>query len=108
VDSAGGVDLPADPFVVAGTRLSSRLLVGTGKFGHPVMRDAVLASRTNLVTVALRRWTWTGSGTATSSTSCRPAYGCCPHLRRGGRRRGRSGWPGSAGPAPAPTGSSSR
>ena len=46
----------ADPFVVAGTRLSSRLLVGTGKFSaHPVMRDAVLASGTNLVTVALRR-----------------------------------------------------
>ena len=46
----------ADPFVVAGTRLSSRLLVGTGKFSaHPVMRAAVLASGTDLVTVALRR-----------------------------------------------------
>ena len=52
MDSAG----EADPFVVAGTRLSSRLLVGTGKFSaHPVMRDAVLASGTSLVTVALRR-----------------------------------------------------
>ena len=52
MDSAG----EADPFVVAETRLSSRLLVGTGKFSaHPVMRAAVLASGTNLVTVALRR-----------------------------------------------------
>jgi thiazole synthase len=46
----------ADPFAVAGTELSSRLLVGTGKFAaHPVMRAAVLASGTALVTVALRR-----------------------------------------------------
>jgi thiazole synthase ThiGH ThiG subunit len=45
-----------DPFVVAGQRLRSRLLVGTGKFAaHHVMRDAVLASGTELVTVALRR-----------------------------------------------------
>jgi thiazole synthase len=45
-----------DPFVVAGQALRSRLLVGTGKFSaHDVMRDAVLASGTELVTVALRR-----------------------------------------------------
>ena len=45
-----------DPFLVAGQRLRSRLLVGTGKFAaHGVMRDAVLASGTELVTVALRR-----------------------------------------------------
>lgn len=45
-----------DPFVVAGQRLRSRLLVGTGKFAaHHVMRDAVLASGSELVTVALRR-----------------------------------------------------
>lgn len=35
---------------------SSRLLVGTGKFGsHEVMRDALAASGTEIVTVALRR-----------------------------------------------------
>jgi thiazole synthase len=53
----GGSDEQVDdPFVVAGQRLDSRLLVGTGKFSaHPVMRDAVLASGTSLVTVALRR-----------------------------------------------------
>lgn len=45
-----------DPLVVAGQALRSRLLVGTGKFSaHDVMRDAVLASGTELVTVALRR-----------------------------------------------------
>jgi thiazole synthase len=89
----------SDPFVVAGTRLSSRLLVGTGKFSaHPVMRDAVLASGTNLVTVALRRVDLDRLGDGdildfipAPSTPRRP-----------------SGWPGSAGPAPAPTGSSSR
>src|SRR5918994_4072062 len=47
---------PDDPFVVAGQRLGSRLLVGTGKFAaHAVMRDAVLASGSEIVTVALRR-----------------------------------------------------
>ncbi len=45
-----------DPFVVAGRELGSRLLVGTGKFSaHEVMRDAVVASGTAIVTVALRR-----------------------------------------------------
>ena len=45
-----------DQFVVAGERLGSRLLVGTGKFAaHTVMRDAVLASGAEIVTVALRR-----------------------------------------------------
>ena len=34
-----------DVFVIAGERLGSRLLVGTGKFSaHTVMRDAVLAT----------------------------------------------------------------
>jgi thiazole synthase len=49
-------DVADDPFLVAGVALRSRLLVGTGKFSaHQVMRDAVLASGTELVTVALRR-----------------------------------------------------
>jgi len=46
----------ADPFVVGARSFTSRLLVGTGKFAsHAVMRDAVLASGTEIVTVALRR-----------------------------------------------------
>jgi thiazole synthase len=45
-----------DTFVVAGRTFGSRLLVGTGKFSsHAVMRDALLASEAELVTVALRR-----------------------------------------------------
>ena len=46
----------ADPLVIAGRTFSSRLIVGTGKFGsHEVMREALEASGTELVTVALRR-----------------------------------------------------
>jgi thiazole synthase len=45
-----------DPFVVAGRSYGSRLLVGTGKFSsHEVMREALLASGADIVTVALRR-----------------------------------------------------
>jgi thiazole synthase len=46
----------ADPLVIAGRSFGSRLIVGTGKFGSfEVMRDAIAASDTELVTVALRR-----------------------------------------------------
>ena len=46
----------ADPLVIAGRGFTSRLLVGTGKFrSHPVMREALLASGAEIVTVALRR-----------------------------------------------------
>ncbi len=45
-----------DPLLVAGTALASRLFVGTGKFrAHSVMREALLAARAEVVTVALRR-----------------------------------------------------
>ncbi|MEP6976074.1 MAG: thiazole synthase, partial [Spartobacteria bacterium] len=41
---------------IAGREFSSRLLVGTGKFAsNELMRDALAASGTELVTVALRR-----------------------------------------------------
>ncbi|HXG49370.1 MAG TPA: thiazole synthase [Methylomirabilota bacterium] len=44
------------PLIIAGREFSSRLLVGTGKFSAPeVMRDALAASGTQIVTVALRR-----------------------------------------------------
>ncbi len=46
----------ADPWSVADLTLSSRLLVGTGKFrSHEVMRAALIASEAEVVTVALRR-----------------------------------------------------
>jgi thiazole synthase len=45
-----------DPLVIADRTFSSRLIVGTGKFGsYEVMRDALEASGTEMVTVALRR-----------------------------------------------------
>ncbi|MBW3638788.1 MAG: thiazole synthase, partial [Actinobacteria bacterium] len=46
----------ADPWSVAELTLSSRLLVGTGKFrSHEGMRAALIASEAEVVTVALRR-----------------------------------------------------
>ena len=46
----------ADALQIAGRHYRSRLLVGTGKFAsHGVMRDALLASGAQIVTVALRR-----------------------------------------------------
>lgn len=44
------------PLLIADRRFSSRLMVGTGKFSsNEVMRDALEASGTEIVTVALRR-----------------------------------------------------
>jgi thiazole synthase len=49
-------DFSSDPLVIADRTFRSRLIVGTGKFGsYPVMRDAIAASGTEMVTVALRR-----------------------------------------------------
>jgi len=46
----------ADALLIAGRSFASRLIVGTGKFGSPaVMREALDASGTEMVTVALRR-----------------------------------------------------
>jgi thiazole synthase len=46
----------ADPLEIAGRSFGSRLIVGTGKFGSfDAMRDAIAASGTEMVTVALRR-----------------------------------------------------
>jgi thiazole synthase len=57
MDSTGeGREALADPLVIAGRSFGSRLIVGTGKFGSlEVMRDAIAASHTEMVTVALRR-----------------------------------------------------
>ncbi len=44
------------PLEIAGRQFGSRLLLGTGKFSsNEVMRDALAASGTEIVTVALRR-----------------------------------------------------
>ena len=48
--------MQGDPLVIAGRTFASRLVVGTGKFGSfEAMRDAIDASGTEMVTVALRR-----------------------------------------------------
>ncbi len=50
--------MPAEkgPLTIAGVEFHSRLLVGTGKFPSPeIMRDALAASGSELVTAALRR-----------------------------------------------------
>ncbi len=50
------MDTERDPLVIAGRSFRSRLIVGTGKFGSlEVMRRALEASGTEMVTVALRR-----------------------------------------------------
>src|SRR5579872_1365871 len=51
------------PLVIAGRIFQSRLLIGTGKFASPeLMRDALAASGTQIVTVALRRADLSGKG----------------------------------------------
>ena len=46
----------SDPLLIGDRTFSSRLIIGTGKFGsHQVMRDSLAASGTEMVTVALRR-----------------------------------------------------
>lgn len=55
------MSLVNQPLVIAGREFQSRLLVGTGKFPSPVaMRDALAASGSQIVTVALRRADLTG------------------------------------------------
>src|SRR6476620_4877553 len=50
------MSLPNQPLVIAGKTFSSRLILGTGKFSAPeAMRDALAATGTEIVTVALRR-----------------------------------------------------
>lgn len=51
------------PLVIADRSFSSRLMLGTGKFSsNEVMRDALAASGTEIVTVALRRADLSGKG----------------------------------------------
>ncbi len=50
------MNLASRPLVIAGREFRSRLILGTGKFPSPTaMRDALAASGTEVVTVALRR-----------------------------------------------------
>jgi thiazole synthase len=56
----------ADPFVIAGTALASRLFLGTA--GYPnqaILRDAIAASGCEIVTVSIRRISLQGHGSDT-------------------------------------------
>lgn len=56
-------DTNTDSLIIGGRSFSSRLLLGTGKFSSPeLMREAIAASGTELVTVALKRADLTGKG----------------------------------------------
>ena len=55
------LNLESNKLTIAAKTFPSRLLVGTGKFASPeLMRDALAASGTSIVTVALRRADLTG------------------------------------------------
>lgn len=57
------LNLESKKLTIAGRTFSSRLLLGTGKFASPeLMRDAIAASGTGIVTVALRRADLSGKG----------------------------------------------
>lgn len=48
--------IAADPLVIAGRSFGSRLMVGTGKFpSAQALRECIAASKTEIVTVAMRR-----------------------------------------------------
>ncbi len=56
------MSLETTPLTIADRTFDSRLLLGTGKFASPeAMRDALAASSTQIVTVALRRADLTGT-----------------------------------------------
>ncbi len=55
--------MPNQPLIIANRQFSSRLMLGTGKFASgELMRDAIVASESEIVTVALRRADLTGKG----------------------------------------------
>ena len=57
--------MSTQPLVIAGRPFSSRLMLGTGKFAsNSAMADALEASGTEIVTVALRRADLSGKGDA--------------------------------------------
>ncbi len=57
------MSLSNQPLVIANRTFQSRLMLGTGKFASgDLMRQAILASGTEIVTVALRRADLTGKG----------------------------------------------
>ena len=73
---------PADELVVAGCRLHSRLIVGTGKYeSNELMRQALLASGSEMVTVAVRRVDLSSRGNLFSTTLTGNGFTSCPTPR---------------------------
>ncbi len=57
------IEYVSHPLTIAGRKFNSRLFVGTGKFAsNEIMSDALAASETEIVTVALRRADLSGKG----------------------------------------------
>jgi thiazole synthase len=68
------------PLTIAGKTFASRLLMGTGKFAsHAVMREALAASGSEIVTVALRRVDLTARDTDILSFIDRKRYCLLPN-----------------------------
>ena len=79
-----------DPLLIAGTALSSRLLVGTA--GYPnqqVLLDCLEASGAEIVTVSIRRISLEGYAESSSRAARRALPAAAEHcrLRYGARRR---------------------
>src|SRR5919204_5329487 len=68
----------SDPLVIAGRTFTSRLFVGTGRFTSPaVMREALEASGTEMVTVAIRLTGVDGSGPDAGILAALDTTGVC-------------------------------
>jgi thiazole synthase ThiGH ThiG subunit len=80
-------------FSIAGRTFTSRLIVGTGKYpSHQIMRDAHVASGTEMVTVAVRRVDLSARGEASllSWIDREKDFPAAEHCRLLHRRRGRA------------------
>ena len=88
------------PLMIAGRAFGSRLLVGTGKFSSArVMKGALRASGTEIVTVALRRVDLDDSqGQHSERPGHEPLPAASQHLRGEECGGGRAAWRGSRAP----------
>ena len=98
-----------DPLVIAGRELRSRLITGTGKYSSPeMMRDAVIASGCELVTVAVGRIDLDTVEEAITDYLPDGRNAAAEHGRLGHGRGGGADRPARARRRACPTGSSSR
>jgi len=70
-----------EPLIIAGRAFHSRLFTGTGKFGnHPLMQEALAASGTELVTVAMKRISLQAAGAEDNILDYLPGTAGKPYL----------------------------